>query len=462
MTIFEKLIRNANDSLPMHMPGHKRKTDLPYLEKLAADIDITEIDGFDDLHDPSGIILEAERRAAGLWKAENSHILVGGSTVGILAAIYSHVRSGDVVLMARNCHKSVYHAVEICGAVPKYITEECDKKTGICKDITPLQIQNSIKENADAKLIIITSPTYEGVISDIHGIARVAHGHGIPLLVDEAHGAHLDLGGSFVGGAVSGGADIVVQSLHKTLPSLTQTAVAHVGGLADDAAFMRALDIFETSSPSYLLMAAADGCVDFISRNAHLLDSWSARLYKFRQSAKELEKLRLFDGDGCFGFDKSKIIISTADADISGYELMRTMRYEHGIELEAAGLRHAVAMTGIFDGDDAFERLAIAAKEIDARIGSKKCSEVEARGVPEQSVCPADALKRKAFAAPKGDAVGRISAEYIYSYPPGIPLIVPGEIFTEDIIDHAENLLSLGAKVIAGDKSLKTFYIIEK
>ena len=461
MTIYEKLKRHAGDRLPMHMPGHKRRTDEPYLRDLCAALDITEIDGFDDLHDPSGIIADAEARAARLWGAENSHLLVGGSTVGILAGVYSLLTRGDAVIVARNCHKSVFHALEISGADAKYIVPETDGETGIFKDVTPLAVKKALDENPSARLVIITSPTYEGVISDVKGIARVAHERGVPLLVDEAHGAHLDLCDKFAGGAVKAGADVVIQSLHKTLPSLTQTAIAHVGGLADDKAFSRALDIFETSSPSYLLMASADGCVDYISSHPESLEKWSDNMDAFAKSAAALEKFALFRGEGCYGFDKSKIVISTANASISGYELMKILREKHGVELEAAGERFALAMTGVFDDENSLGALIGALTEIEKSVGAQKREAALPCPVPPCAAKISDAVSKRAESVSGGEAVGRVCAEYVYAYPPGVPLIVPGEIFTRDVISAAEKLKNIGARVVASDKTLKTFRVIE-
>ena len=461
MTIYEKLKRHAGDRLPMHMPGHKRRTDEPYLRDLCAELDITEIDGFDDLHDPSGILADAEARAARLWGAEHSHLLVGGSTVGVLAGVYSLLKRGDVVIVARNCHKSVFHALEICGADARYIVPETDGETGVFKDVTPLSVKKALDENPDARLVIITSPTYEGVISDVKGIALAAHAKAVPLLVDEAHGAHLDLCDKFAGGAVKSGADVVIQSLHKTLPSLTQTAIAHVGGLADDKAFSRALDIFETSSPSYLLMASADGCIDYISSHRAAFEKWSGNVDEFVKSAAALEKLKLFRGDGCFGFDKSKLVISTAGASLSGYELMNVLREKYLIELEAAGARYALAMTGVSDGESSLGTLMAALEEIEKSVGGQKREAALPCPVPPRAAKISDAVSKRAESVSGGEAVGRVCAEYVYAYPPGVPLIVPGEIFTRDVILTAEKLKNIGARVVSSDKTLKTFRVIE-
>ena len=460
MTIFDKLKKESGKYLPMHMPGHKRKTPAKYLKKLSADIDITEIDGFDDLHDPSGIIAEAQERAASLWGAEHSHILVGGSTVGILAGIYSCVLPSDEIILSRNCHKSVYHAIEVCGAVPKYIMPEIND--GIFSSVSPELVKNALASHPKAKLVVITSPTYDGVISDIEGIAAVCHEKRVPLLVDEAHGAHLGLSESFPAGAVKAGADIVVQSLHKTLPSLTQTALAHVGGLCDDKKFSRALDVFETSSPSYLLMASADGCFEFIKEKPEAFAKWREALSLFYDKTASLKNLKIYRGEGAFAFDESKIVISTKNAGITGFELMKAMREQCGIELEMASLGYAVAMTGLLDSKSSLSRLAGALKKIDKTLSHAESASDTSVLLPKYAFTPKEAAMYPQETVFSGEAEGCVSAECIWAYPPGIPMIVSGEVFSEETILRIKVLAEAGADIKAADKSLKTFKVVKK
>lgn len=217
---------NKKNMIPMHMPGHKRNIELaPYLKKLYANCDFTEIYGMDDLHSPESILKEAMIRAENLWNSKHSYYLVNGSTGGILAGIRACTNRGDYVLVARNCHKSVYNAIDICGLKPIYILPNMIADLPIYSSVNPQVVYNQIEKNKKIKLVIITSPTYEGIISDIGKISEIAHSFDIPVLVDEAHGAHLDISPYFIGGAVKNGADVIVQSLHKTLPSLTQTGI---------------------------------------------------------------------------------------------------------------------------------------------------------------------------------------------------------------------------------------------
>ena len=267
----ETLLEYArSDLLPMHMPGHKRRGS-PSGENLPFALDVTEVEGMDDLHDAHGILAEGMARAAALYGSDRAFYLVGGSTVGILAAIRAAVRPGDAVILARNCHRSVYHAAELCRLRPHYLMPSAELDFGVCASVSPDALARALEDCPDARLAVITSPTYEGVISDVAALASLCHKRGIPLLVDQAHGAHLGFGG-LPAGAVAVGADLVVQSLHKTLPSLTQTALLHVSGnRIDSAAVERQLSVFETSSPSYPLMASIDRCVRRMDKQGEVL-----------------------------------------------------------------------------------------------------------------------------------------------------------------------------------------------
>ena len=324
----------ASGAIPMHMPGHKRNESLaPYLQMLNAPL---------DLHDAHGILRQGMERAAHLWGARRSFFLVNGSTGGLLAAIHAVLGAGGDAIVARNCHKSIYHGLELCGVTPHFVCPPVEQRIGVCGSIVPEDIERALKDCPCAKLVIVTSPTYEGVISDIRTIAEIAHRYGAVLLVDEAHGAHLGMG-DFPEGAVACGADLVVQSAHKTLPSLTQTALLHLqGNLVDPERVERSLGIFQTSSPSYLLMASLDSCVSLWEKEGQTLASqWLDALHKFEVQTQELHHLILLgqeqmEDHTVFALDPSKIVISTTRAGVQGPELMDWLREKQKIELEMA------------------------------------------------------------------------------------------------------------------------------
>lgn len=454
----EKLEKYFNENyLPMHMPGHKRNIKL-LGEKLPYKIDITEIEGFDDLHHPEGIIKEIEEKAKKIYKSKKSFILVNGSTCGILAGIRSVVNYGDKVLVARNSHKSVYNAIELNCLNPIYVLPKIDKY-GINKNVEANDIEKILEKNKDIKLVIITSPTYEGVLSDIKAIVNIAHKYKVPVLVDEAHGAHLKFMENSNFEALNCGADIVIQSLHKTLPALTGTAILHIkGDLVKEEDVRRELSIFETSSPSYILISSIDECLDLIERNGKkLFLDYQENLKYFYNEAKTLKKFKVLGNELLNNnnkknieeiekslYDFGKIVVITKNTNITGKELSDILRKDYKIEVEMASTYYIIAMTSICDNKESFERLLNALKEIDLKL--KKTIEDNSASyeiqLPKKEMKINEALNSKKFMLENyKNLEGKISKEYIFAYPPGIPIITPGEVFDKNIINIIEKYM---------------------
>ena len=260
-----------SDFYPYHMPGHKRKGQGDFDERILG-IDITEIDGFDNLHQPNGILLDCQRRAAGLYGSDESFFLINGSTCGILSAISAALPVGGHILMARGSHKSAYHAAYLRKLKITYIYSDINEKFDICEAVSAADIEKLLDENTDIGAVYIVSPTYEGRIADVGAIAETVHKRGIPLIVDEAHGAHLGFADGFAKNSCQLKADIVIHSVHKTLPAMTQTALLHVnGGIVDRDKLRRFLHIYQSSSPSYILMAGIDNAMQMIENEGRKL-----------------------------------------------------------------------------------------------------------------------------------------------------------------------------------------------
>ncbi len=290
--MYQQLISyGESDVYPFHMPGHKRRA-LPFPNPYT--IDITEIDGFDNLHHAEGLIREAEERAAKLYGADRSYYLVNGSTCGLLAAICAAARRGDKVLAARNCHKAVYHAISMQGLAAEFLYPAITRGD-LQGQITAAQVEEALTKHPDIAVVILTSPTYEGIVSDVAAIAACCHAHGAALIVDEAHGAHFGFGAGFPENAVRLGADAVIMSLHKTLPSFTQTALLHCNGTRiDPGRVARYLGVYETSSPSYLFMAGMDACIDLLrEQGAELFAEYRRRLDAFCRDTADLTQLHV-------------------------------------------------------------------------------------------------------------------------------------------------------------------------
>lgn len=439
---------SKTDCYPLHMPGHKRVPD-------NWKTDITEISGFDDLHDPSGLILEMEQQAKGLYGSDESFLLVNGSTCGILSAISACCPHGSSVLMARNCHRSVYHAAWILGLTTYYLAPPLLEEYGICGGIDPDEVEDALNRHPECKVVVITSPTYEGVISDIAKIADIVHKANAVLIVDEAHGAHLKLVGQFFPemGMVSSldlGADIVIQSLHKTLPSPTQTAILHTKGNRISPSLIRDyLRVYQTSSPSYVLMAGIGDCLNLMEASGFKYASeYAKKIRDFYKKTEQLKYLRILSRSGKMaGFDIGKVVIFVPNTDtLDGTWLFETLRDEYHLECEMKAGDYVIAMTTICDTDEGFLRLSNALLELDRRVGEEmagctvKRKIVTAASIPQSAMTIAEGLSGEKEEIPVSQVKGRISAEFLYAYPPGIPVIAPGEIFSDAILDQLENL----------------------
>ncbi len=425
-------------SQPMHMPGHKRNTkSFPHLAELSADIDITEIDGFDNLHDACGILKESMDRCAKIRGADRAFYLVNGATCGILAAVHALVRRGDNVICARNCHKSVYNALELVGARVHFVMPEPVCELGCMGGISAESVEKAVQTVPDARLIIVTSPTYEGVISDIEGICRISH---IPVLVDSAHGAHLGYGN--IKSPTECGADIVVESLHKTMPSLTQTAVCYASEkYADKIAY--SLSIFETSSPSYILLSSIDSCVNLVSENGtEIFEDWNRGLDSFYGSIQTLKTLKIYNGTGAFAFDRSKIVIYGA----MGGRITEGLR-KNGIEPEMTSLYYTVCMTGAGDTAESLSALADTLKKLDRELDLEYASVIYPE-LPVREYLPGEVRDMEGVYVDINGSAGKISAEYLFAYPPGIPLVIPGEVISSEIAELILKYQTSGVEIL--------------
>lgn len=468
--LYEKLTAYGNsDYYAFHMPGHKRNMEL-MRARLPYNIDITEIDGFDDLHHAEGLLKELQENAARVFQAEETHYLVNGSTVGLLSAVMGCTERGGRILMARNCHKSVYNAVYMNELRPVYIYPEFSEETDLNGEIHVDQIKKLLEEYEDVQAVVIVSPTYEGVVSDIEAIAEIVHEYKIPLIVDEAHGAHFGFHSYFPQNANTRGADVVIHSLHKTLPSLTQTALLHMNGkLVDRDSVRRYLHMLQSSSPSYILMASIDECIRLVDEEREkVFKPYVEMLCQLRKEIGKLKNLQLLE---TMQYDASKIVIS-ARGRMSGKELQEILLENDHLQMEMAAGSYVIAMTGPGDTQEGMNRLLNALRNLDKRLdevlqgnrkqdknldevlsGNRKMDAATMKKDPgfcrhplipaERVVESAKVKGRKGLAVPWQEAAGKVSLEFVYLYPPGIPIVVPGERVSEEavqqILDYEKN-----------------------
>lgn len=460
MNLYDKLLQyQSSEMYPFHMPGHKRRKDdfaNPFL------IDITEIEGFDNLHHAEGILKDAQDRAAALYHSEETYFLVNGSTCGILAAVSACMTRGGKILMARNCHKAAYHAAYLRGLDIEYLYPEKEDIFGINGGIHEDIVEKALEEFQDIQAVMITSPTYDGVVSNVEKIAQIVHRKGIPLIVDEAHGAHFGFHEYFPKSSVEMGADLVIHSLHKTLPSLTQTALLHVNGNRVDRECLRKfLDIYQTSSPSYVFMAGMDSCVCLLEkRGGELFESLRRNLEVFYKQTESLGCIYLANHglmgkSGIHDFDRSKLVISARNAGFTGNQLANLLRNRYHLELEMAGGSYGLALTSISDTEEGFLRLSEALKEIDACLENKIEKNTEKSTLTIEDIviknevwCRIhEALESPGESVLLEKAEGKICREFVYLYPPGIPMLVPGEIISREVLGKIRRLVREGYSV---------------
>ena len=533
--LYDELVRYCgSDAYPFHMPGHKRR--LGQLNDPFS-FDITEIDGFDNLHHAEGILLEAEKRAARLYGAEETHFLVNGSTAGILSAIGAVTTAGGHLLMMRASHKAAYHAVAAGGLTAHYLSGLCGgsaphirlvggfgKRTssdgaepgrsqadGLTEldcgqPADPAEVERALAEDPRIQAVYITSPTYDGIVSDVRAIAEIAHRHGIPLIVDEAHGAHFGMHEIFPESSVKLGADLVIHSVHKTLPSLTQTALIHVQGkLVSRRRLREMLDICQTSSPSYVLMASIDQCIRMLeSQGRELFDRLAENLRWFYTAVADLSSISCIVTD-----DPSKILLRPAGHEAG--ELYDALRQTWHLQPEMLSRSYVLMLSSIGDDEEGFRRLSEALHQIDRSwstagspptVGKATMPEGDRRkpvGIGEQeeqealsAVTGPEASREMAGSADRpaehargsfpeavmtirkaqdsaqervlfAEAAGRVSGEYLYLYPPGIPLITPGERIPDDLPVRVRDLMEAGYAVEgADDHSLSSIWCVDQ
>lgn len=417
------------------MPGHKRndKFNIP-----SSDIDITEISGFDNLHSPTGIIDEMQKRIAKFYGYKQSIISTNGSTCCILSAISAVAKEGATIIIARNCHKSVYNACLINRLKTEYIEPEYNEEFGCYKEVTQKSIDNAIKRHPNACAVVITSPTYEGYVSNITCP--------IPLIIDAAHGAHFGFANYL---PKQPKADIVIESLHKTLPALTQSAVIHIDNISLYNKVKKYMDIYETSSPSYVIMASIDKCIDFLSDCNNEFDKYKIMLDDFYNKIDKLDNIHILKND-----DITRIVLYA-----DGYSASEFADYLRscGIECEGENLKYVILISTVCDTKDGFDILFNALSKAERReaitfdfkkptLPFKKCEAFETNETAEEYLEKSE---------------NKIAGEYVYAYPPGSPIIAPGEIISADFIKEIRNLYQNGVNILS-DSNLLPLKILTK
>lgn len=445
----------AGCPVSFHMPGHKGKRFYEergygaFLSRMM-DMDITEIPGADNLFQAESIILETMKKYERLYESQKSYLLINGSSGGILAAILATVPKGGKLVMARNCHKSVFNALTLGDISPAYIFPTEVEGYGILGEVTTEEIKRVMDENPEAAAVILPSPNYYGICSDIGAIAEEVHKRGKILIVDQAHGAHLKFfrhvpGVKFPKSAEDSGADIVINSTHKTLASFTQTAILNVcSDRVDLATLEDRLQVVESSSPSYPLMATLDINADIIAEEgSRLMERWAENLRWFYEEAEKIPGLVIMKADN---LDPTKLNIDMSAYGCDGNQLEELLM-EKGIFIELVAGNVIMCMTGIGNVREDYQRLLEALREIAQDRGLTE------EGKRRQPPALTKRLKWHGMPSakeriPLDEAAGRICATSIIPYPPGIPIACPGEILDEEVLAYVKKRKESGEKVI--------------
>ena len=444
-----------SDYYPFHMPGHKRNK-ASSAGEFPFERDIKEISGFDNLHHAEGILKEAQENAAQLYGTRRCFFSVNGSTAALLSAISACVSKGGSILVARNCHKAVYHALYLRELQPVYIYPHEDSRLGINGGISPSRVERYLEDHPEVEAVLITSPTYDGIVSNVEKIAEIAHRHEVPLIVDEAHGAHFRFSEYFPVSAADLGADIVIQSFHKTLPSMTQTAVLHVcSDRVDVEKVKQFMAIYQTSSPSYILMASIDACVDKMQKDGQqMFREFTFQLEKARQRLSQCQKIQLvqpgmLDSTDVFDYDRSKLLFSTVGTSMNGHELHARLRDEFHIEMEMEAENYVLGIAAVGDTEEGFERLCSAIEKIDAETETETDAGQERTSYAKmkQVLSIAQAMDAQQRRFPLEESIGKISGEFAYLYPPGIPILVPGEQISGHLVRNVRRYMEQGLEV---------------
>jgi arginine decarboxylase len=454
--LFDALMEYVdNNTIPFHVPGHKKGQGMDnkfknFVGTNVLSMDVTVFKQVDSLHKPTGPIKLAQELSADAHNADSTFFCIHGTSGAIQAMIMSVVNQGDKIIVPRNVHKSITAGIILSGATPVYMHPEIHEAVGVALNVTPDTVRATLEDNPDAKAVLIINPTYYGVSTDIVKIAEIVHEYEIPLIVDEAHGPHLHFNNRLPICAMDAGADMCAQSTHKIVGSMTQASLLHVRkGLVDVNRVKTVMSLLQTTSPSYILLASLD-----VARRQMAIEGKEVLDKTIELADYAREKINKIGGYYCFGkevlsndgahaFDPTKITITCKDLGISGNDLERILAEKYFIQPEMSDLYNVLCVFSLGDTKENVDALINALEEIsqdeNIKLG-KKINIVEMPNIPQSVLTPRDAFNSKTVSIPLKDSLGQISAEFLMAYPPGIPILCPGEIITKEIVDYVQEL----------------------
>ncbi len=433
--------------VPFDVPGHKRGRGNPELTNLLGEkcvsIDVNSMKPLDNLIHPVSVIREAEELAAEAFGASHAFLMVGGTTSAVQSMILSVAKRGDKIILPRNVHRSVMGAMVLCGAIPVYVNPEGEDRLGISLGMKVDQVKRAIKANPDAKAILVNNPTYYGVCSDLRTIVNLAHENGMLCLVDEAHGTHFYFGDNMPISAMAAGADMSAVSMHKSGGSLTQSSLLLIGHAVGEGHVRQIINLTQTTSGSYLLLSS----LDISRRNLALRgrDSFAKVVEMAEYARSEINRIggyyafskELINGDSVFDFDVTKLSVNTLDVGLAGIEVYDYLRDEYDIQIEFGDLGNILAYFSIGDRRREVERLVSALSEIRRRFGKSRAGLMKQEYIePVVVVSPQEAFYAQKEPVLIENSLGKVCSEFVMCYPPGIPIIAPGERITHEVLNY--------------------------
>jgi arginine decarboxylase len=461
-----------------HIPGHKKGSGMDpefreFIGENALSIDLINIAPLDDLHQPKGMIMQAQVLAAEAFGADHTFFSVQGTSGAIIAMVMSVCGPGDKIIVPRNVHKSVMSAIVFSGAVPVFIRPEVDPKLGISHGITTESVSRALEQNPDAKGVLVINPTYFGISADLKQIVEIAHSYNVPVLVDEAHGVHIHFHEDLPVSAMQAGADMAATSVHKLGGSLTQSSILNVReGLVSPKHVQTILSMLTTTSTSYILLASLDAARKRLATEGHeLIENTIQLAQSIRNRVNKIDRLycvgeEILGTKSTYDYDPTKLIISVKDLGITGYDAEKWLREVYNIEVELSDLYNLLCIITPGDTEREADILIKALEELAKQFSSYAGTiniEVLLPDIPSLALTPRDAFYADTEVVPIEESVGRIIAEFVMVYPPGIPIFIPGEIITEENLVYIKKNLEAGLPVQGPeDHELKTLRVIKE
>ena len=452
--------------VPFDVPGHKRGRGNPELSELLGDrcvnIDVNSMKPLDNLCHPVSVIKAAEELAAEAFGSAHAFLMVGGTTSAVQSMALACCKKGDKIIMPRNVHRSIINALVLCGARPVYVNPDVDRHLGISLGMKVEQVEQAIRDNPDAVAVFVNNPTYYGICSDLRTIVEAAHSHGMKVLVDEAHGTHFYFGENFPVTAMAAGADMASVSMHKSGGSLTQSSLLLVGKDMHPGYVRQIINLTQTTSASYLLLSS----LDISRRNLALRgkQAFAGVVEMAEYARREINNIggyyaysrELINGDSVYDFDVTKLAVNTLDIGLAGIEVYDLLRDEYDIQIEFGDLGNLLAYLSIGDRQRDVERLVGALSEVRRRFGRKdKANLMKQEYIdPEVAVSPQEAFYADKESLPLRQTEGRICSEFVMCYPPGIPILAPGERITGPILDYIEYAKSKGCSMTGPEDAM--------